>query len=117
MDNLIRGKTHIVDIDGVIRDKPDFPSALIRRSYSAPNTTGAEEVCYPVFTDNIARNLYGRIMTLVEATTEPSRLKAVKDVFSKELKNWESDVYEDASDLCLRAMEYIDSDEDSKVSK
>lgn len=114
MENLIRGKTHIVDIDGVIRDKPDFPKALIRQSYSARNTTGAEMVVYPVFTDDIARNLYGRIMTLVEATTDPSRLKAVKDVFSKELRLWEKDVQEDASDLSYQALEYIDTEEDSK---
>lgn len=116
MQNLIKGKTYIVDIDGVIRDKPDFPTSLIRKSYSAEGTTGAEVVIYPVFTDDIARNLYGRIITLVEATTEPSKLKSVKDVFSKELKAWSDDVYENAYDHSQSAEEFI-PDDDSKISK
>lgn len=114
MEKLIRGKTHIVDIDGVIRDKPDFPKALLRQSYTTQGSTGAEQVVDPVFTDEIVRNLYGRIMTLVEATTEASKLKAVKDVFSKELKQWSNDVFEEARELAYLAAASIDTDEDSK---
>lgn len=114
MEKLIRGKTHIVDIDGVIREKPDSPKALLRMSYTVQGSTGTEVIVDPVFTDEISRNLYGRIMTLVEATTEPSKLKAVKDVFSKELKAWSNDVYEEARELSYRASASIDPAEDSK---
>lgn len=114
MEKLIRGKTHIIDIDGVIREKPDFPRALLRQSYTVRGSTGAEQVVDPVFTDEIVRNLYGRIMTLVEATTEPSKLKAVKDIFSKELKAWSNDVYQEARELAYIASASIDTDEDSK---
>lgn len=53
----------------------------------------------PIFTDGVYNNLYGRLMTLVEATTESYKLKAVKDLFSKELKHWSSDVFESARDI------------------
>jgi len=53
----------------------------------------------PIFTDSVYNNLYGRLMTLVEATTESYKLKAVKDLFSKELKHWSSDVFESARDI------------------
>lgn len=114
MEKLIKGKTHIVDIDGVIRDRPDSPTALVRKRYTVAGSTGAETVAYPVFTDAIVRNLYGRIMTLVEATTEVPKMKPVKDIFSKELKAWSEDIHKDAAELVFRAEEYIDADEDCK---
>lgn len=116
MFKSVKGKTYIVDVDGVIRDKPDFPTALVRKSYSAEGTTGFEMVVYPVFTDDVVKNLYGRMLTLVEATTEQHKLKAVKDIFSKEIKDWARDVQHKASEVCEFAEQYIPED-DSKISK
>lgn len=92
-------KAEVVDIDGNVRERPDFPTAIIRRGSLADEGNFVGDIVDPVFTDKIARNLYGRIMTLVEATTEQSRLKAVKDVFSKELRAWESDVFNSAREI------------------
>lgn len=86
--------TKVVDIDGQVRENPDFPVAVVRFA-----TDGEILVCDPVLSSKLVGNLYGRIMTLVEATTEPSRLKAVKDVFSKELHSWEDEVHKSAFDI------------------
>jgi hypothetical protein len=99
---------HIVDVDGVIRDNPDFPTAILRKGSLADEGNFQGNIVDPVFNDKITRNLYGRIMTLVEATTDPMRLKAVKDVFSKELKQWESDVYDEAYEHVARASIALD---------
>lgn len=96
-------KAYVVDVDGVIRDNPDFPTAVLRKGSLADKGNFQGDIVDPVFNDKIARNLYGRIMTLVEATTDPVKLKSVKDVFSKELKLWEEDVYEEAFEHCQRA--------------
>lgn len=90
-------KAVIVDVDGAVRENPDFPTAILRRG-----ELGEGDVVDPVFNDKITRNLYGRIMTLLEATTDPVKLKSVKDVFSKELRSWEKEVYDEAFELCSR---------------
>lgn len=90
----------VLDIDGVVRENPDFPIAVIREKLDEKEAGNFEGTYVdPVFNDKVARNLYGRMMTLLEATIEPNRVKAVKDVFSKELKSWESDVYESANEM------------------
>ena len=101
-------KAHIVDVDGVIRDNPDFPTAILRKGSLADKGNFEGDIVDPVFNDKITRNLYGRIMTLVEATTDPVKLKSVKDVFSKELKSWEADVYEEAFEHVQRASAHIE---------
>lgn len=95
-------KRTIVFSDGSQGSEGDFPVAL---TYEQEVTTpdGKEKfsnlVVDPIFNGSVTDNLYGRIMTLVEATTEPARLKAVKDVFSKELGSWASMVYDDAREI------------------
>ena len=103
-------KVAIIDIDGEVRDNPDFPVAILRMY---PKTEDDESIFEgyivdPVFTDKIEKNLYGRIMTLVEATTEPSRLKAVKDVFGKEIKSWSNEVYREAREISNRAASQVE---------
>lgn len=88
----------VLDIDGEFRETPDFPVAVVREPY-ADEQFGEGQIVDPVFNSHVTRNLYGRIMTLVEATTETHKLKAVKDLFSKELMSWESDVYQSAREL------------------
>lgn len=84
----------VLDCDGEFRENPDFPIAVVRES-----DPGELPIVDPVFNIDVTGNLYGRIMTLVEATCEPHKLKAVKDLFSKELMSWENDVYSSARDL------------------
>ncbi len=85
----------VLDIDGKLRENPDCPIAVVREA--TENELSAEGmVVDPVFTPHVTRNLYGRIMTLVEATSDQAKLKAVKDLFSKELMSWENDVYRSA---------------------
>ena len=91
-------KAEVLDIDGEIRECPDFPIAVIRRQQEFENSLEGN-IVDPIFNHNVTRNLYGRIMTLVEATSEQHKLKAVKDLFSKELMAWENDVYRSARQL------------------
>lgn len=77
----------------------DFPIAVCREVATddavVKDLTG-EFVVDPIFNWQVNNNLYGRVMTLVEATTDVSRLKAVKDVFSKELSDWAAEVHRSA---------------------
>lgn len=89
----------IVDIDGAVREAPDYPVAVVR--WKPKDDSSFEgDIVDPVFNNSVARNLYGRVMTLVEATSEQHKLKAVKDLFSKELMAWENDVYRSARQIC-----------------
>lgn len=93
----------IVFSDGRKGLKGDFPVAVVHtQTINIPGGgQDVSEVVDPIFESRVTRNLYGRIMTLVEATTDPVRLKAVKDVFSKELTAWENDVYASARELAI----------------
>lgn len=88
----------VVDIDGTVRDMPDFPIAVVRWK-PKDDSSFEDDIVDPVFDGHVTRNLYGRMMTLVEATCETHKLKAVKDLFSKELMAWEHDVYKSARQI------------------
>ena len=88
----------VLDIDGEFREMPDFPVAVVRES-TDKGVVGESKIVDPIFSSHVTRNLYGRVMTLVEATSEQHKLKAVKDLFSKELMDWENDVYRSATQL------------------
>ena len=88
----------VLDISGTFSETPDFPVAVVREKYEGENSAEGK-IVDPVFDWHITRNLFGRIMTLVEATSEQHKLKAVKDLFAKELSAWEQDVYESAREL------------------
>lgn len=90
---MSKRKAEIVDCDGVIRENPDFPMAIIRVKMLEEAGNFEGDIVDPVFNEAIVKNLYGRIITLVEATTDAYKLKAVKDLFSKEIKAWSEDVY------------------------
>ena len=101
---MTRSIAKVVDIDGKFRESPDFPVAVVREpSETDGGPTGEGAVIDPIFNSSVTRNLYGRMMTLVEATTDSYKLKAVKDIFSKELRDWENDVYRSARDLASLA--------------
>lgn len=92
--------TKVLDIDGEFRESPDFPVAVVREAVAAKDSkTGEGRIIDPVYDAKVYNNLYGRMMTLLEATIEPQRLKAVKDVFSKELWSWNEDVYRSAREV------------------
>lgn len=100
---MSKRKAEIVDCDGVVRDNPDFPIAIIRVKMVEEAGNFEGDIVDPVFNDAIVKNLYGRIITLVEATTDSYKLKAVKDLFSKEIKSWSEDVYSIAFEKTERA--------------
>lgn len=77
----------------------DFPIAVKSVQHIEFPEKYDNEVIDPIFDNRVSRNLYGRIMTLVEATTEQSKLKAVKNLFSKELMAWENDVFSSAREI------------------
>lgn len=90
----------VLDISGTFSDTPDFPVAVVRPPHEDENAqTGEGKIVDPVFDWHITQNLFGRVMTLVEATSDIQKLKAVKDLFAKELRAWESDVYASAREL------------------
>lgn len=88
----------VLDISGTFSDTPDFPVAIVREPIKGEKT-GEGKIIDPVFDWHITRNLFGRIMTLVEATADQHKLKAVKDLFAKELSAWEGDVYASVREL------------------
>lgn len=88
----------VLDISGKISETPDFPVAVVREMRTT-EVTGEGAIVDPVFDFHITRNLFGRVMTLVEATCDIHKLKAVKDLFAKELSAWEEDVYTSAREL------------------
>ena len=93
---MVKSIAKVLDIDGKFRDTPDFPIAVVRDE--GGDSIGGM-VVDPIFNNSVTRNLYGRIMTLVEATSEQQKLQAVKSLFSKELMAWENDVYRSARQL------------------
>jgi len=91
----------IVFSDGSKGLSGDWPVAVVYNEYLT-NLDGEKVpqlVVDPILDWSVKGNLYGRIMTLVEATTDTNRLKAVKDVFSKELESWYMDVSNSAREL------------------
>lgn len=91
-------KAKVLDINGKFSETPDFPVAVVREAYDDADQ-GEGTIVDPVFSQSVTRNLYGRIMTLVEVITPNEKLEATKNVFSKELMSWENDVYRSARDL------------------
>lgn len=91
----------LVFSDGSVGMEGDFPVAIVSmQKVTMPDGDAIDnQVTDPVFTDAIVNNLYGRIMTLVEATTETAKLKSVKDLFGKEISQWSSDVYSSAREI------------------
>lgn len=88
----------ILDIDGEFRDCPDFPVAVVRPQVES-EFAASGEIVDPVFNSAVYNNLFGRLMTLLEATCETHKLKPVKDLFGKELINWYEDVFASAREL------------------
>lgn len=93
----------IVYIGGERGARGDFPVAVIHtqryKDGELHASVGDNLVVDPVFNSAIYGNLFGRLMTLVEATTDAYKLKAVKDLFSKELQTWSNDVYQSAREI------------------
>lgn len=91
-------KARVLDISGTFSETPDYPVAVVREKYEGEESMEGP-IVDPVFDFHITRNLFGRVMTLVEATTDMHKLGAVKDLFAKELRSWEEDVYSSAREL------------------
>lgn len=74
----------------------DFPVAVI---WCQETENTKDFVVDPIFNTRVYNNLFGRIMSLVEATTDAYKLEPVKDLFRKELSRWSSDVYDSAREI------------------
>lgn len=97
-------KREILFLDGSRGDSGDFPIAVVKEfnSVNINDLTGEGQpliVVDPILETSVYNNLYGRIITLLEATTDSSRLKAVKDVFSNALHTWFTDVQDSAREI------------------
>lgn len=79
----------------------DFPVCIKYIQHTTFNGQAVPDVLVvdPVYTDALGRNLFGRIMTLVEATTDSYKLKAVKDLFGKEIRDWEHAMFNSAREI------------------
>jgi hypothetical protein len=88
----------VLDINGTYDECPDFPVAVVRPRVESENSIEGD-IVDPVFTTPLYNNLFGRVMTLLEATCETHKLKAVKDLFGKELISWYEDVFQSAREL------------------
>ena len=102
----------LVFSDGTVGMEGDFPVAVVSvQEASAPDGSKFEnKVTDPVFNNDLTRNLFGRVMTLVEATCEQHKLKSVKDLFARELREWEGSVYASAREIAeesLRLAEFL----------
>ena len=88
----------LVFSDGSTGFSGNFPIGVCREQNGGQNEPMVDGglIVDPIYDWRVRNNLYGRVMTLVEATTDPVRLKAVKDVFDKELRSWSDDVYRSA---------------------
>ena len=77
----------------------DFPVAVKHTQHLEYPEKQENLVIDPIFTFSVKQNLYGRIMTLVEATTDSHKLKPVKDLFSKEIQEWANEVHRSADEI------------------
>ena len=98
----MRKTAKVLDISGVFSDTPDFPVAVVREyadDQPISEDMFGDRIIDPVIDWHVTRNLFGRVMTLVEATCDTHKLKAVKDLFAKELSAWERDVFDSAREI------------------
>lgn len=57
------------------------------------------EYFIPAITTSAYNNLYGRLMTLIEATTDKDKLKVVKQLFQRELNDYFSQLEKSVEEL------------------
>lgn len=92
----------------VTYEKPEpigeCPAGIKRIEYIGDDVRTGGELNYyfPALTSGVYNNLYGRLMTLLEATTDKDKLKVVKSLFQRELNDW--------FDNAERAVKEIDAD-------
>jgi hypothetical protein len=64
----------------------ECPAGIKRTEYIGDG--GELNYFFPAVTDSAYNNLYGRLMTLLEATTDKDKLKVVKNLFQREINDW-----------------------------
>lgn len=79
----------------------DVPCGVKRTEFIGDNRTTSGEIpyYYPLLTAPAYNNLYGRVMTMLEATTDKDKLKVVKTLFQRELNDWFSDLEKSVKEL------------------
>lgn len=91
----------IVYSNGVRGEVGDIPIAVtvVKKHHNTDGMPIENRIVDPIFNHSVTDNLYGRMMTLLEATCDSVKLKAVKDIFGKELGAWANDVYNSAREI------------------
>lgn len=92
---------HLIEFsDGRVDSHEGFPIAVVKQSTGENEITSGVTVYFPVVEEKARANLYGRMMTLLEAMTEnPEKLEAMKSVFGKEISQWYEDLCRSAEEL------------------
>lgn len=93
--NRYGGREYVVD--GLIEQ---WPIAVFVKDVIDESDTLKQEMCYPIFDGHAHNNLYGRLMTLVEAVIEDKgRQKAVKDIIARELSDFNRELSRSATEI------------------
>jgi hypothetical protein len=93
--NRYGGKEYLPD--GLI---DQCPVAVFLKNTIEESDDMHEAFCYPVFDGHAHNNLYGRLMTLVEAIIEDKgRQKAVKDIVSREISDFGRELARSATEI------------------
>lgn len=66
----------------------ECPAGIKRIEYIGNGEKDYLRYYFPALTDSAYNNLYGRLMTLLEATSDRDKLKVIKTLFQRELNDW-----------------------------
>jgi hypothetical protein len=107
-ETLVRSEDSIVNLILVTKYREKFvvtpkngawPITVFHDSNPTSDTL-KEMFCYPIFDGSAHNNLYGRLMTIVEAVIEDKdRQKAVKDIVARELSNFSKELSRSATEI------------------
>lgn len=83
------------------KDGKQYPAGIKESVFNGLDNGKSIYINYfiPAITTAAYNNLYGRMMTLVEATTEKSKLKSVKSLFQRELNEYFSQLEKSVEEL------------------
>lgn len=83
--------------DGLIEQ---WPIAVFVKNVIEKDDYLKQDMCYPIFDGHAHNNLYGRLMTLVEAIIEDKdRQKSVKDIVARELSDFNRELSRSATEI------------------
>ena len=93
--NRYGGREYVAD--GLIEQ---WPIAVFIKNVIDESDRLESSMCYPIFDGHAHNNLYGRLMTLIEAVIEDKdRQRAVKDIVSKEIADFGRELSRSATEI------------------